>query len=677
VLRTLLLGLVTLGCSPRGFVESRPCASEDMAVDQVIVGAVLCLSERFNGEEEARPSDYFMGNNHLRAVIRHPESSPTLTGLGGATLVDLATWDGVDVLHEAVPLVGGSWLDVNTFEVDERGITVGGLTRPLPDRPGTDEGTPTEIRWSIKANDPRIYLEGADGLWLHPKGPARIHKSTIQIGDVILAHNGSATEDLGGAFRIDGATWLLLSDVTTAWAWLDDETQRITGSAPQASHLVLYEGAQPTAELPLREKDFDLQVPETITSLRAVAEGFAPSDAYAPDEGMNIRLGGVGEITLRPVWSGSRSTPLEAHWTDSADREHRAWLSPEGVSLETGEGVFHLEISGPDWVAPSTLTVEVKAEATAEVHFPVSLKYEPPSAQRLVFDALADRSRTHRGSDVEQFEALSSTGAAFTLLLAEDDVPETDFPPPLRPYLSHEHGVITTSPTGWEILSWPWTASFRRAGHGAVDTRFLDPETGLAAAWGGPGTNRFTAVNAAWFQQVTVPAHTLEPRPDFVLLPPPDEDLGATPGWSHWFDWLNQGIYLLPLAESAWVHSPIAPSTTAAELQDALIRGRHVATTGPGIELEVDGVGPGELLKEDEVPPFRDLWIRVVGSPETVDHIVLIGDGEELVHWSVNQLPFEWSGLLKHRPNWLVAVAWSEDTETWAVSAPIWLNSPA
>lgn len=674
--KALSVALLMVACGPRGFVESRPCASEAPVVDQVIVDAIVCTAERFNGEEEGRPSDYFMGNNWLRAVVRHPESSPTLSGLGGATLVDLATWDGVDILHEAAPLVNGSWLEVTRFELDDHGITVGGLTRPLPDRPDTDEGTSADIRWSIKENDPRIYLEGADALWLHPKGPATIYKSSLQLGDVVLAHDGSKIEDLGGAFRLEGVSWLLLSDVSTAWGWLETDTQRVSGTAAQATHLLLFEEEEAVAKLPLSEEDFNFSIPNGVTSLRAIAEGFAPSVALAPREGLSINLGEGGAIRLRPTWDDSRPSPLQVQWMDSAGQEHEAWMSPEGATLKTGEGVFQLDIKGPDWIAPLMLTIEVEAGETVQADFAITHSYTPPLGQLLVFDTLSDRSRNHRGHDQQQLERVSTSGAAFTLLLAQDDVPETDSPPVLKPYLAHEEASIATNSAGWEILSWPWEASFRRSAHGAIDTRYLDPETALAAAWGGPSTNRFTAVNPAWLQQVEAPAHALEPRPDFVYLDAPDDALLSNPGWSHWFDWLNQGVYLLPLAEQAWVRSANSPSTSVAELQDALIRGRFIATNGPVIEIELSGAKPGDLLNPAEIPAFEDLWVRVAGKPATLDHLVIIGDGEELARWTIDELPFEWSGLLKHRPDWLVAVAWAENTESWAVTAPIWLDSP-
>jgi hypothetical protein len=665
-----------MSCAPHPLVAVRPCADAALAPDQVIVDEIVCAAERFDGDEEGRPSDYLMANSLLRAVLRHPESSPTLAGLGGATLIDLGTWDGEDLLHEAAPLINGSWLDVTEFELEDGSVRVGGFTRPLPDRPLTDEGSWAELRWSIRPNDPRIYIEGADALWLHPKGPAEIYDSTIQIGDALLAHDGVAVEDLGGGLRIEGASWLLVAEASTAWAWLDPQASRVSGTAPSATHLLLYEGEETIAKLPIAGGVFDLAIPQSTTTVRAVAEGFAPSAAVPPAEQLTLSLGGRGRVQLRPAWGATRPAPLWVDWTDAAGQDHSAWMGPEGIALDTGEGIFQLQIRGPDWIEPVALKLEIEAGETTAIEFAVIPVFIPPEARLITFETPADRSRIHRGDDDAELAKVSSTGASLTLVVAHDDVPETQLPPTLRPYLAHENASLATSAAGWEILSWPWSASFRRSAHGAVDTRFLDPQTALAAAWGGPGINRFTAANAAWFEAITEAVHTVDPRPDFVWLSSPGDQPSTSPGWSQWFEWLNQGVYLLPLGPQAWVQRPISPSTSAAELQDALIRGQFIATTGPIIELSLGDAKPGDILESEDPFPLETLRLRLAGIPDSIDQVAIIGDGRELVQWTIDKMPFEWSGLIKQRPSWLVAAAWSESEESWVATAPIWLDPP-
>jgi len=674
--RALTLGIAVVGCAPNALVEQRPCAKDILGTDQVIVDEIVCLAERFNGEEEGRPSDYFMANGLFRAVIRHPESSPTLAGLGGATLIDLATWEGEDLLHEAAPLVNGSWLEVTEFEVEEHSIRVGGFTRPLPDQPQTDEGNWAELRWSIEPNDPRIYIEGADALWLHPKGPTTIHQSTIQIGDSLLAHNGSSVEDLGGALRIEGASWLLISEVASAWSWLEPDPSVLRGTAPDATHLLLYEGEELAAKLPINNGAFDLVIPQATTAVRAVAEGLAPSEPSAPGDSISLKLGASGAVTLRPAWGTSRPAPLWVDWTDAAGQNHSSWIDPSGGRLDTGEGVFDLQIRGPEWMEPLSVALEVGPWETTDIDLAITPSFVPPSHQLMQFETPADRSRSHRGDDGTELALVSTTGASLTLVVALDDVPETEVPSTLGPHLAREDASLATSAAGWEILSWPWTASFRRSAHGAVDTRFLDSQTALAAAWGGPGTNRFTAANEAWFETITTAPHTVQPSPDFIWLTNPSGQPSSSTGWSHWFDWLDQGVYLLPLGPQAWIRTALSPSTSAAEMQDTLIRGQFVATTGPMIEFSLGEARPGDRVTSPEPAPLDSVSIRLNGRLNTLDQLAIVGDGQELHQWAIGELPFEWSGQLDQRPSWLIAVAWSESGENWVATAPIWLEPP-
>jgi hypothetical protein len=43
-------------------------------------------------------------------------------GVGGATLVDVAPWGAEDAVYEVVPVVGGGWLDVDAFVIEDAAL---------------------------------------------------------------------------------------------------------------------------------------------------------------------------------------------------------------------------------------------------------------------------------------------------------------------------------------------------------------------------------------------------------------------------------------------------------------------------------------------------------------------------------------------------------------------------
>ena len=115
-----------------------------------------------------------------------------------------------------------------------------------------------------------------------------------------------------------------------------------------------------------------------------------------------------------------------------------------------------------------------------------------------------------------------------------------------------------------------------------------------------------------------------------------------------------------------------------------MLAGRTVATNGPYVHLEVDGLGPGEQVRP---APRHTARVRVTAPAwMDVDEAGLLGPGgEELAHWVAtgeDGLRIRGEVLLPPGTAWVVAWA-AGDTATdgvdgppWAVTNPVWLGRP-
>src|SRR5688500_10539928 len=110
-----MLGLVTvpalLSCQPGASADDAvACELVRPAPGEVVVEPVRCRDLVPPLGEGRSDADLYLATHELRAVFRHPQDALTVPGWGGATLIDVAPWDGHDAVHEVVPLVDGAWL---------------------------------------------------------------------------------------------------------------------------------------------------------------------------------------------------------------------------------------------------------------------------------------------------------------------------------------------------------------------------------------------------------------------------------------------------------------------------------------------------------------------------------------------------------------------------------------
>jgi hypothetical protein len=655
---------LAIACQPGGPLRAHEiCYGEALEEGQIAVGPIHCRDERFGSTGEGRPSDYMMMNSQIRVIIRHPQASVTAPGLGGGTIVDMAPWGFGDGLHEVIPLVDGGWLDIDEFTHDADTIHISGTIQPLAigDVPHHDQ---REVSWRIAADDPRLYIEGADGLLIHPSGNFELLADQLVNGTITYGHDGHTVTDFGGAIRVDGTTFISATRSRVAGDWIFKDGPLISGTVEKADTLVLLEGSNIIGRMHLPNKTFDTHIPPQTTAIRAESSERAPSAEVPPDTDLLLEGGAKGSIQL----DHAIDFPLLVQWSDQRGRSGWELLPPRGGVLELGAGVFELHLAGAPNLAIKTLLIEVQPNEVVTMGVIIESTFEVGNRVAASLSWPGNRSRTWRGTDDDAFRLAVGAGLRHVVLTAEDDVVEASPPDELRPYISGANGSLTTSTDGWRIASRPWKATPRSGGHGAVDARVLDADTAHAVAKAG----RYTFVDQAWMHEVATTPHLVLPQPDGLMLTHPRDDVEES--WATWFEWLNGGVDLLPMGPLAWVDVDNMSLVAKEDIEASLIRGRYTASTGPLVTLMVADTPPGEIVTKPYYTKEKGLKtvLGCAAANNDIEQMALIVDGVVVQKWAVDQSTWEKHFSLPEDIHWVVAVGWS--SEHWAVTAPVWVN---
>jgi hypothetical protein len=635
------------------------CEPGPFAEGEVRVGQAAC-DEALVGNGEGRTVETRLANAWLNAFVRHPQESVTLPGSGGGTLVDAAPWGYRDRLHEVVPIVGGGWLDVDGYEViDDEAVLVSGTVRPILGRPAAEEGQRREIVWTIDPDGPWLQAEGAEGLYIHVSEGAELLDGQLWVGAAMYGHDGDDVEDFGGAVIAHGASRLLVAPATTAASWLPGPQQPLAGEAAGAERIVLLRGGERVGYVIPVEGAFDLAVPADVDGLYAEAEGRLPSPTIAPGRGLTLEIGPAGSVRLDVQDVGG---PVVARWS-AGGRSGETVVLPPGGFVPTGPGTVELWLSAGPAFGRRHLRVDVPADG--EIPVPVDLRevFDPGDRVLAALPWTASRSRDWRGTDRDALDAALAEGVGYAVLAPEGEVGGGEAGDE-APWLRFRTGSTLRSPDGWSVLAWPWSPSSRRAGHGAVEAEGLSPAEALALSAAGTASNRFLAVDLAWLEAAGAPFELHAP-PDVVRLDHPGDDPSAA--WAPWFRWLDAARPLSPVGPYAWVDVDDATAYGAVDVERGLLLGRSAATTGPLLVLDVNGVGPGEVVTQ----PGRRLRAHVSLPSGELPHTALIGEGGRVLG--------AWDGAsatitVEEPGRYVVAVAWSDTG--FVAAGPVWIEAP-
>ncbi len=636
---------------------------------EIRVADVIC-SVQVPASGRADRGDLELANAVLHVVLRAPEQSLTLRGVGGATVIDATPTGTADAVREVVPLVHGGALQVSSLTRHPDGVTVRGPIVPLLPEYPPDEGfagTLGEVRYRLAPDDPWLALEGADGVYVDLGGEVETWgEAAFLVGRTLHAGGprGSAElTDLGGAVIVRGVDRWLVADAEEGWgAWAAPEVTRITGEAPGATSLVWLEGDRVRGRAPISGR-VDLEIPAGATTVRAEADGRAPSPRRSVGEGRDLAVGPPGALRVRPEGLGEQL--LHVAWTARDGRAGDALVGPVGADLAVGAGAYTLIASaGPAW-APRTWTGVVSAHETRPVGIALEPRFDATGWALLRLDAPASRSRDFRGSNGTAARTAAGTGAAYVVFTPED-LPAGTSPDDLLPGapVAFVNGATLRSRAdGWQVWAWPWSDSGNRALYGGVQAP-LTSAIDAAAAAAGTGRGRALRVDLGWLAQVG-PPFLADPQPDFVALGPPGGD--EAPEWAPWFAWLDASRAVIPTGPGTWVAVPPGAAGRT-DYEQPLFRGNAVASTGPVIDLAVDGLPPGEVVPEAD----RHVVEVAVRGAATLTDVVLLGSaGVPVARLAPREAGETWEGPLP--AGWLIAVATAaDDPDTWAVTGPVW-----
>lgn len=573
--------------------------------------------------------------------MRHPEASLGRVGVGGATLVDAAPWDAADALYEVVPVVGGGWLEVDTFGVDEGAAWFEGFVRAFPGEVAGAEGERRSLRWT--ADGDALIAEGAEALLVHADAG---WLGGALWGASVLRGEGPGA-DLGGVVRFEGDTLVVAPPEAPDLA---DATVQVSGTAPGAETIALADAAGVLGRVAVTAGAFAFEVPASVSRVRAEAFAHAASPWVSPAEDLALALGGDGWLTVSGL-----PRPAVVAWESEDGRAGRAVLDGR-ARLGVGDHPLALHVEAGPTIAP----IDLEVTPSPVVLYP-GLAFDPGPRRALLVPAPAARSRDWRGTDDDAVLDAIGRGADLVVLAPEGDVGEA----PEDAAIFAVGGSTATSTDGWSVVAWPFAADRRRAGRGAVDPDGRTPMQVLRAMQGGDVTNRITAVDLAWLSAVGSPPAGLAPAPDAVLLDVPADPVAD---WAPWFSWLDRGVALAPIGPLTWSTVPDPALFGRADVERGLLRGRVVAGSGPVIDFSVGRAGPGEVVPS--VQHGGKVSVEVRGC--RCLHGALIGDGEVIAVFDPSS-PTTFD--LSYEGRWLLAVAWSDDG-AWAATGPVWTNAP-
>jgi hypothetical protein len=583
-------------------------------------------------------------------------------------VIDAAPWPDNDRLHEAIPLVGEGWLDVDSFAVGEDRITLGGWITSLRDRPALREGEWTEVSWVIRPDDPWLRLEGADGLWINAAGDFDLLSDQLVHAQIVYGHDGSLDEDLGGAIRVSNTTGLLVERPSGASEALFPIP--VSGTADGAYQVLFLEDGRLIGRLPVADNRFAGHAPAGTDTVLSEGAGRARSEPSRPGQDLDLPAGAQGWIQLTPSWE-LPPRPFAVTFTSEDGRSGTVVSPAEGGRLAVGGGEVALTVFGGPDVAPDRIDVQVPDGETVELGLTIKARFDAGDRVLAALGWPGDVSRTWRGTNGQALLHAWEAGARFIVTAPEDEVGRSNGVYSGLPTLLQEDGSRTVSDEGWSIVSWPWSVILIAPGHGAINPAGLNHDDLLAAVQGGPSRPRRTIVDLEWFDAATRPWESAS-HPSYVRLTDPG-DANPADAWAAWLSWLDAGYAIPPVGPYTWVDVADASTPSKADVLAGLAAGATVATTGPLIVLRWGPATHGEVLSPDRLPDHT-LQVTTAGlaTPHTV---AVVTEAGTLVSWLTAKEEEVFQVRLDDTPAWALAVVW-DTNGSWAGTSPIWSEAP-
>jgi len=599
-----------------------------------------------------RKGDWLIENEHIKAVIRKPESSLSYVGLGGGTLIDLAQQGGIDLLWEATPILEGGWMQPVSMEggVDSEGgwVRVSGYAKHLD---GERTGEDVEFTWRLPADSAVLEITPDVGLMVLG-GPdvSLAGRWWVEDGASVLGVSSGSFEDLGGAVRYDDGVRLSVGSADAVGRALWPDGVPVSGACIGDGVRVEQEGEH----IATLGSGFETHVPAADSML--VCEAFAHADGlpHSPGENLALEPGLWGAVRVRVVDGFGVDVPAQVSWEEGVYA-----VAPGGGLVPTGPGRWSLEIGRGPLVEP----VSAELEVVGEVAWEVVLESGFSSAGWVLAEIGREThpSRTSRISPEHDLDMASAQGRGFVVQAAVDDVVPFSMGAFSETWLRHRGGVRTETTEVGTVWSWPWEGSVKKAGQGAPAWQGLSA-VDLAAVAKGPSDERILVVDPAWVEAAG-PTHSWDPVPDAMYVSGP-EDVEVLVGA------LASGAWMGVVGPLSWLPASTTTLPSVAACERPILLGQTVATNGILLTIEVEEGqwAPAPIEAEN-------LHISVEGlSTAQVDSVTLWSAGEILRRWEPPEgIQPGWSARASAWTGaWVLAVAEGQD---WAVTSPLWLSA--
>ena len=203
---------VLLGCAS---METENCSALDLQSGEAFAGQVEC-EEMLPVGAEGVVGDLMLANAQAYLILRVDPASKYFLHVGGGSLIDMAIWQGPEVLAELVPLADGGWIRGGqlTWGVDEAGAwaEVEGSSEPLPFIAGESKAS-LRVRYRLDLDSVTLQLEGSEAMLFMGEAGGFLGEDGAWQKDQVLLDLSPVEEDLGGAI-LSAATQIELTEAT-------------------------------------------------------------------------------------------------------------------------------------------------------------------------------------------------------------------------------------------------------------------------------------------------------------------------------------------------------------------------------------------------------------------------------------------------------------------------------
>ena len=580
-------------------LEPPSCDPRILESGELRARARECADEAIpNGE--GRRGEWLLENSMLRAAVRAAPNALTIFHASGGGIVDLATADGNDLLHEIIPLINDAPIERSHLLLEsteeQASVTLNSFT---------DDSV---VKYWIEPDTPKLQFDGHDSLLIVPDAGFRLEGQMLIHPDheTVIAFDGPAV-DLEGHIVLS-ANQIAVDQAQTVWKWLDPNTLNINVRSESDFFNAYSNTEQLVGQFNVNAGQFEGSLPSTVATLRGGRLGCALGPAV-------------------PITSDSIPEPTDCAKAFIRVQDHHGQSLFAQLSHSTG--TLLIPPNGRYLNKPELLSeVIVSAGPHHEiVHFDlldptqddtIDITLHQATNDYLIFSPLAQCSPATESRETADVVAqqLASKGIDFAICSAEQMVPEA---PNLQAHTQAEidlwPGSHTSAPF---VLAWPWYQTLRDAGYGAIPPDIISKDQLDYAA----KTGRNTMVDVAWTLENPPPWDT---PPDFLLLQEPSD-------LERYRNLLTQRVPVIPLGALNHCINLSDVPWHPVDIERELRRMHTAIGNGPIVLLTTQGGQNGDLLPQGSQ---RELHIEL----ETPRWMVL----EELTLWSNDRLLQSWS----------------------------------